>query len=475
MSVSVLEPAHAQLTPTRTELNLGPFPIDRYLQSNRHSDDPSDPNYSVKLFPACGLSTTVRDCVRWFLLDAPNSFVAQGIKGVRFQFGLGGGYFSTPFTNTGTIQTAWRSNLGQFMVDLQSYGLTSVSPSPALIDGWSGEAHRVCDGCMTYITTVQQTCTGAQTLAFYKWLPFGFDPNNNYYPDGLNINNAYSCAAPNPYFWGWSKFFDMIDALLSEIQGAGLSITNLDLQNEVSFRHTTVMARMIYDPITYTDVLSGVRWLLNNRGFDQWRATFSVHSDNVKDDPSFNCASVYQDGAMVMPASAAIAAFNAGPIGLPLNFAYTNNLYCGGSTTGMKWLLVQYTQPNTIDIHSHLCVIRQNPYWPYNDQCDSNTNVTATATTFYGNVYQMLLAHSLTNANVVFGETNHVSPQNCDDFTPALASQNVAGYKSSSLYWYKGSTTTMRPWFNMSNSCYVDPINPSAPLIYGYPTGPYRP
>ena len=70
------------------------------------------------------------------------------------------------------------------------------------------------------------SCGANLTLRFFKYLPYGLDPSNNYYPDCQWGNDGYINAAVNnmaPRFWGWAPFFNLVDLILNTAS----SITNL--------------------------------------------------------------------------------------------------------------------------------------------------------------------------------------------------------------------------------------------------------
>jgi hypothetical protein len=116
----------AGISPSRTEINMGVIPVDHYA-------DPATTGPAY--FPSCPAGNTLRQCVQWFFNNdsgvAPvntNNYVRQGVKGVRFLFGLGGGSASTPFDNEGNVQAAWVNNLALFLGDLRRFGIESITP-----------------------------------------------------------------------------------------------------------------------------------------------------------------------------------------------------------------------------------------------------------------------------------------------------------------------------------------------------------
>lgn len=67
----------AGISPSRLQVNLGPLPVDGYTDIN------------AGFYPTswCPSTENVRNCVQSLLA----SYASQGVTGVRFQFGLGGG------------------------------------------------------------------------------------------------------------------------------------------------------------------------------------------------------------------------------------------------------------------------------------------------------------------------------------------------------------------------------------------------
>jgi hypothetical protein len=443
------------MAPAKTEINLGPFPIDRYLTLN-----------SDGILRTCPTTLTIRDCVKSFFNNNPaslpfnpNNYVGQGAAGVRFFYALGGGFSSTPFHSNGALQTVWLSRLNQFFTDLRSYGIQRITPTAVFLSNWSGTS-QICDGCIdfTHRTNVG-SCGQNKNLKFFPWVPFGFldvpGGAGDGYPDGQDLNNAYNCAASNPGFWGWQPWFNLVDAVLEQAQLAGLVVADLDLENEINLMDFTVEARLIYDNTHRVDAISRIRQSMAKHGFDRNRPTFSVPMFRPAVS-GFSCNSFYGESALIMPASEIRAAFAGAAFGVPSLFSWTNDLPCGGQQGTMIRLPVSYTQPTVIDIHSGVCVLNMTFV------CDPSVDITATAQALYNGVWSFLSTRGLTGNDVFFGET--VSNQNCDGYTQAMATQNVNGFRASGLYANKGTSTFMRPWNNDADfsGCYWTPsiINP---------------
>lgn len=434
----------AGISPTKLEINLGPMPLDRYMDSTPQGS----------LIPACSSSWTVRNCIKNMFNNNPgsppytaNNYVAQGVTGVRFFYALRGGASSSPFDAGGTLNTTWLNNLQQFFTDLRSYGIQRVTPTAVMAGNWSGPLTR---------RTVT-SCGVSKQLDFFPWLPFGLEITNSY-PDEQDNNNAYNCAAATPadVWWGWQPMFNLIDAVLARAQTATLIVADFDLENELNMLDFTVVARLIYDNTHTTDVLSTVRQLMWNRGFDGNRVTASVPMFR-SNYAGFNCGSVYGDSAALIAQSEITAAVAGswGKIGMPTGFSWTNNLPCGGASGSMISLPVYHTAATATNIHTHMCV--EGDGFGSGFGCNAGIDTTYTAQLFYSDVWAFLFYRGLTGNYVVFGETN--SDQNCDGLTKTMAAQNASGYRSSTLYANLAASTALRPWNYIMDAslCYVAP------------------
>lgn len=105
------------------EVNLGPVPFDHYNDLNAGYLPDSNSTYGN-----CSFYATVRWCIQNYVAG----YVAEGASGVRFQFGLGGGGYSTPFDASGNLRSTWESNLAEFFSDLYAAGIRNITPTPAL-------------------------------------------------------------------------------------------------------------------------------------------------------------------------------------------------------------------------------------------------------------------------------------------------------------------------------------------------------
>jgi hypothetical protein len=183
-------------SPSRLEVNLGPFPFDRYSQSN-----------SSGYIPNCA-APTVRACYQ----QALSGYAAQGVKSVRFLFALRGGGDSTAMDSSGNLVAQWENNVKLFMGDVKAAGIEAVVPSPHLFS-WQNDGEfywRVCAPSAQTpsapVLTDQQilnaghtlnpppTCTGFDvnvTLRFWPTSPFGAWPT---YTNGNPTNPEFGNA-----------------------------------------------------------------------------------------------------------------------------------------------------------------------------------------------------------------------------------------------------------------------------------------
>jgi hypothetical protein len=472
------------IAPSLLEVNIGPLPVDKY-------------NEVLPGQAACpNPSWTVKQCIANMFRNNPNAtpysplnYRKQGVTGVRFQFALGGGYFSKPFTAKGQIQAAWVSKLQQFFNDLKSYGVERVSPTAALVDNWSvSNGDCIGDGCISLTRFPAPTPAEQEGLRpdgcpvwvregfFVPWLPFGFavEQDGGLYPDRADGNKAYECARrpPDSLFWGWTPYLTLVDQILSAARQAGLQVADFDIQNEMNVTDFTVHGRLLYDldirrvPGGTIDksvnVLSEVRERMRRNGFSADRVIGSVPA-TLSNVPNFTCASVYGDAASLIKLSGMIAAIGGGKIGNAAETAFVNNLPCGGKEEGMFSMPVSWAPlPSLVDTHAHICV-RTNSGGQ--DTCTPD-DTTETARLYHDSLYSLLQYRGMSGAYVMFGESN--SNQNCDGFTKATAQQAMAGYRKSLLYLNKAPDVSFRPWnyLNGGTCPYQSPVllNDAYPL-----------
>jgi hypothetical protein len=433
--------------PTVIETNLSYFPIDAYFSLNTDNNWSGTPGGPYSLISGCPQSITVQKCLEQIMDTGTNNWRSQGVTGVRFFFSIDGtshgapfpaalfpGWFSSPFNSDKSVNSTWRSNLHQFLVDLQTYGIIAITPTPA----WPG----------SYCTPDTPTYCNRDGLEWNPLLPFGFDPLDGANPDRRYHNASYydSPKTPDDIFWGWDTFFNLVDAILAEVP-AGMDVNAFDYLNEVTLADFTVLARMIYDPHRAVDVLGTLRAKMAAHGFDPGRVSMSAADSSKPDLPSWDCGSVYGDSAMLINLSELTAAI-AGPysaIGLP-DVQWNNNLPCSSSMKQddlMISLPVYHTQPTFIDIHAHLA---------YSSSPDGSSTA-IWAKNFFSDVWSFLVYRGLTASLAVFGETNRVWNPGCDQWSLQQASGAMNGilgldngYRHSTLYANHASSVVMRPW-----------------------------
>jgi hypothetical protein len=97
-------------------------------------------------------------------------------------------------------------------------------------------------------------------------------------------NDGYNCSPINPYFLGWNNEFDVINAILAAAYGR-VNVYEMETQQELNLASFTVLARYMYDNSSpqsaglslgqVVDVVSNLRSLMTNNGFDPGRVTWS--------------------------------------------------------------------------------------------------------------------------------------------------------------------------------------------------------
>jgi len=447
----------AGIFPTAVQINIGPFPVDHYWDMNTDGTKP--------LIDGCSQTITVQQCVQQLFSTGTNNWQSQGVTGVRFFFTMAGGWYSTPFDSNGNLQATWTSKLYSFFSDLRSYGIQYITPTPTF-DGWSGPPS------MMQSRVVYRPCDGTfVTRNFLPWLPYPLDPDNGpNYPDSSCGNASYSGApqTPDDIFWGWSRFFNLMGAVMSQAQAANLVIDGLDYFQETNIGAFTVQARMIYDSYRSVDVLAELRSRMSAHGFSSGRVTPSANIPPQPNPASGDCASIYGDSAMLITLSELTAAI-AGPwsaIGMPQSFDLQyEKLMCANSydTTGMISLPVWHSQPTHTDIHSQMAY-------------SSPSDTAVWAKNFYSDVWAFMQYRGLTGNHVVFGETNPV--ETYGEWTQAQASAAINGlsndgYKNSTLFSNVASNVVMRPWHNVA--CYQNCVPGYSPNVINPPYDPYNP
>ena len=419
---------------SKVEINISAMPIDQYQTPG-----------SGALIAGCSSAQTVRQCVQKLFQispNNPNSYRSQGVTGVRFFFTLANGYYSDPFLEpSGSVKPSWQQNMNLFFADLRSYGITSITPTP-VFDTWSGPGQGLPGNRMQQ--RVVWSCGAWRTLYFVPWLPYGLDTEEQY-PDRscAAANRSYYDAAhtPSDIFWGWGRFFNLMNTVMSLAQSNRLDLPSLDYFQEAGMGEFTVHARFIYDSdanSVSTDVLGELRTLMANNGYAPRRV---IPSANIPPSPtpaSANCASYYGESALLLNLTAILTAV-AGPWaehGVPA-YHDANGLQCWspGDPTPPAYgplisLPVWHSASTSTDMHAQ-------KIYPTDFEPEIYSQ------NFHSSIWAFLAYRGLTSNNVVFGEANPVS---CGGFSSSSAAAMINGYKASTLFSNAAGRVFMRPW-----------------------------
>jgi hypothetical protein len=453
--------AEAQLTaPTVVEMNLGPIPFDKYTTTD----------LGTSVFPNCPAGSSVRSCMQSQLA----SYYSQGVRGVRFQFGICGAAYSTMLSNCGnapatiSVNPAWQSRVSSFFADVYASGMRYVTPTPSYY-GFGSETG-------TITSTITDPCFGGtKTFTFEPAAPFGQSPYG--VPHGLGYNQAYNCSPANPVFVGWQNLQNGFNAMLQAASSNSLNLREFDLLNEIQLVELTVLYRLLVDnKHTSTgnpDMIDSMRYYLGQNGFSAAVLTYSAFASR-SNSSGYDCSSVFGDSARIVSLSTLVSSIAGGLAGSASSRIVNNGLGCGGSTAGMLSLPYGHTQPTVIDIHVYPCV-----EYTYAGRCDlsqSSSILANEAKTEFNAVrafmnsfgpsgwrgYNSNIYNSLFIAGEVHSKTSvpmgsfTVTCEDAPDFAP---SSLVSGFNSSNL---AGTSMVLRPWNYPWSSCYPIPttVNP---------------
>ncbi|MBS1825936.1 MAG: hypothetical protein JST93_11490 [Acidobacteria bacterium] len=203
-------------------------------------------------------------------------------------FFLEGPNFSSPFglvtspTLQWVVNTAWVTNVDMFFADVAASGITNIVPTPSFTDIVTENV----PGKSVYLDAPVRSsgCEPSGTgqlinLLFNVTAPWGFEPyGNGHVPHGRENAAAYNCSPQNPRFVGWPLIVGVggiFDKLLEKAQNRGLWVLAFDIQNETNVHWTTVMARLIYDNTTGTNVLNEVQNRMQAHNFNRDRVVYS--------------------------------------------------------------------------------------------------------------------------------------------------------------------------------------------------------
>lgn len=469
---------HPLASPSLLEVNLGPTPISYYSSQNcqpGYSD--CGTNVQHRFVAPCSASSTVRQCY----ISALNAYAQQEhVTGVRFQFALCGGWYSTPLSGCGTPTVtfdpggSWQQQLGYFFLDIYNSGIRNITPTFSLA-GFSGDA-----GVRTTTDPTYDTCHyGGYNVALVWWpaLPFALRSSDGY-AYGWNNSPAYSCAAFNTVtFVGYTTLYTVMDNLLriaasTPSTSNHLNVEEFDINNETPVDHGTVWARLVFDnkdpsvPLPGRHVLDEWRYYMGQHGYSWTSVTFSLLAGGFSSAPGYDCPSVYGDWARLLPESEFVAMVGGGSFGWP-NPSWTNNLPCGGSASALYGPLpMSYSEPAILDMHtgpcltdsSNNCVIGQSQSSAALEAQYTFSDTEAFLNTFCPTGWRHN-STQLCGALYMQGEVPAYQPQpyppgnpqlNCDGSPVTVPAGAVQGFNSSTLAGRRTSGglpgVVFRPW-----------------------------
>jgi hypothetical protein len=390
-----------------SETNMGPISFLQY-------------NYSQGLSPYPLLQTTCpnnpdyRACFQQIM----GSYQSQQISGVRFMFDL-----SEALNPDQSVNPAWVSALEAFFGDLHNHGIDRITPN---IREWVSDSQYQsppsgpqpnAGTCLPADFTNYQNYYAAPNITqirFSRTAPFGevyictdwADPQTRticraygWTVDGNGGSpgsTAYYCAMANPYFVGWGRSFDILDALLQAARDNALTVQEFDGINEIQLSSFSVRGRLIVDNSNSDyDVLGeggtgsrSLRKSMQDHGFDPGRVAYSVIGSNAQE-PLGECPAnnlpYFGDSGRLADLSMLTATIGVGgPFGnLNWNFDFVyppppppvtvlsgSGLACGGSALGAAYLPLSHTAPTVVDVHSGPCVVIKKT----NDDATNATN-----------------------------------------------------------------------------------------------------
>lgn len=461
---------------------------------------------------ACpSVSDSVRSCYQGILAN----FRQQGATGVRFMFGFCGGAYSTPLQNcgqswqhvTGPVPNGvWINNVNAFLFDVKKAGIYNITVTPAHGD-FIG-VYGVNGGAVASFQAPQgpphgQMCDrGLQVLMFQPAAPYGTVPCSNTppyyctkqnckvsdcqpnatYPAGYG-NQAYNCSSSNPIFAGWTNIDNVIGAVLGAARANGLTVVELDVEQEFDPANFTETARYVLDDAeTQTgnpDSVNVLRGLMTANTYDPGRVVWSGAASNVTV-AGTNCTSVYTDYARISVLDEIASAIGAGWIGNAYGGVPTNGLLCGGSVNGpggafMFQMPGGHSQPDIWDLHAYPCVK------PASGGCytnESQAQVRSEATMTFNDVPHFFTLVNTPAAYFMVGEThsntNNGSGASCEGAPTDSAWETVAGYNAAANIAGKFSVT-FRPWFNFMGATSTCDNYPANQEVNAGNAGPYTP
>ena len=379
-------------------------------------------------------------------------------------------------------QQTWIDNVAAFFQDVK----TAQIPNVEITTG-SGVAPSMYSAPTSSTSSPKGSCSSSanccgftgSTVDFDPLLPYGLDPGNGNYPigdywtDGQYGNQGWNCAPINPYFLGWTNYFNVLNAVLQKAKGL-VNIDELDVQQELNIQTFTAQARWIYDnsapasaspqysQYVYSgivDVLGPVRGLMSSNQFDPGRVAYSGPEQDGTS-ATYNCANEYDDYARNAGIANITQAINAGAVGVPDGWQVNYGLVCFGTIdSNMITLPIYSSQPDIVDIHAYPNVM---------GTTNTDAMIQQVAALDYGDIPHFLAEASLQSADIVIGETysGAIDPLNQNPSgspnwcqlgqyeSPAGApNDNVAGFNNEGVSNPLSSyTVTFRPWLELEDS-----------------------
>jgi hypothetical protein len=450
-------------------MNLGPFPIDYYLQSNSIQGATSPTWW----FPNCDHSATLQYCLVNVVLP---SYQAQHVTGVRIMFGLNATAGSTPLRPDGTVDETWMTKMGTLFSDLQSFGISHVVLTTGVGEGGAADyvgikQHYDYDGCLdqSNVDVVWFTDTPFPLIPTYDTSTpphiTGVTPYGSGQPD------AYNCAPANPYFVGWSSIY-YFETRLLQVAGGKVAVDQFELMQEVNIADFTVLGRLIRDNKANNgageDALMQMQAAVTAAGawLDPLRVTVSTVANESYGTTPGDCLSAYGDSARVIGQSALLAAMNGSLSGFgpPPGAAGQNGngLPCGGILQGLPVISPPLNAiPNVVDIHAYPCSENSNG----SCRTDVDPEVQVSAVLDFTAIVTYWQNHGLVGQTAIIGET-WVGPSSTDGCSygggPAPSgsgAEAAAGYSASSLPGSLGQRTrVIIPWANLGDTCFTMPV-----------------
>ncbi len=490
---------------TWLHVNLGFPPFSLY--------DTNHPAVSNHLPSTCPPNTSVRDCFYNRTNPGTPSILAtmrsQGVSGIRVwvTFCDDG---SRAFSNCGPqavwnpggdpVQQAWIQNVANFFQDVHDAGIQNVT----ITTGYSGGATVSVPKNQTVspATPLGSTCSDSggnccldtpDPMYFNPTEPFGLvatgDPIGS--TQTTHSNQGYICApVNNQNFLGWTNLFNVVNAILGAARGPLgangqppqqplVNVNELEFgQQEINLVVSPALLRYIYDNSAvqtapawalqggYVDILSAMRTLMTNNGFDPGAVTWSAAWTDAKHDQPgdnhelTNCLDAFGDYARLISVDEIAQAINGGWagggwFGVPDNTTGAGGLSCGGVLDGTVPQSPLYnTQPGVVDVHVY-------PQIAGDPNPADQTEIQAIAAIDYSDLTHFLALAGVQSAKVILGETyagtiytGYVDPGTpnqvlCWSAPTSAPASNVAGFKQSALA--SGYTVIFRAWMEMED------------------------